>query len=130
MWWRYPSVLAIGASLFALATAAADAAGTVRLLRVAPDADAVVVRDERAQLHVVRNGERVLESAWSLHAIRAGGATFSYGSVSATGALLVDVRAGESLDLSRGPADLLKSAHPGVVATHVIPIESAKRDAP
>lgn len=129
MWWRSPSVLAIGAIFIALATTAAHAAETVRLLRVAGDADAVVVKDERAQLHVVRVGERVLDSAWTLQNVRAGGATFAYGSIGATGSSLIDVLAGEPLDLARNAADVVTTPQPAVISMHGISVDEDKRGA-
>ena len=130
MWWRSPPVLAIGASFISFASTAAHAAQSVRLLRVAVDTNAVVVRDGDAHLHVVRVGERVMGSAWSLQSIRTGGATFAYGSAGNSGGLMVDVPAGRTLDLSRKPADLEPTPHPAAVSTHVVTREEDKRDAP
>jgi hypothetical protein len=129
MRWCFPSVLVAGASFFAFANPDARAADSVRLLRVATDTAAVVVRADDATLHVVRLGERVRESAWTLHQVARGRATFAYGGNS-PGALLVEVRAGESLDLERTPASAIVTAQPGLVATHVVPIERKDERAP
>lgn len=116
---RSPSVFTTGVSavVFAFAAGAVDAADTARLLRVAPDAGAAVFRAD-ARVLVVREGERVPGTAWTVQRVQPFSVVLTKGTLSSEGALMVELLAGERI---RDPGASDKaSAVPAAVASHVI----------
>lgn len=118
---RSPSVLLAGAGavVLAFAAGAVDATEATRLVRVAPDAAAAVFRSE-ASLLVVREGEQVPGTPWTVRQVGTSGVVLAHGTLAAEGSLLLELRAGERIDPDLSPASATPKPVPAAVATHVI----------